>query len=115
MNVICVCYDGSEVSDETVNSIVAIVTPFAKNKSKVLVNRYDNNDIAGVISAVSFLPQPDSTAIDDTAKINASIFFFLIYSFLIFNFYNPYVMYMDFTKNHIKKRSRKTSLFASGS
>lgn len=53
MNVICVCYDGSEVSDETVNSIVAIVTPFAKNKSKVLVNRYDNNEIAGVISAVS--------------------------------------------------------------
>ena len=75
MNVICVCYDGSEVSDETVNSIVAIVTPFAKNKSKVLVNRYDNNDIAGVISAVSLkticcetTEKPVDVAIESAAR-----------------------------------------------
>ena len=75
MNVICVCYDGSEVADETVNSIVAIVTPFAKNKSKVLVKRYDSNDIAGVISAVSLktvccetTEKPVDVAIESAAR-----------------------------------------------
>lgn len=53
MKVICICYDGSEISDETVNSIVAIVSPFAKDKSKVLVNRYGDKDIADALSVLS--------------------------------------------------------------
>lgn len=53
MKVVCICYDGSEISDETVNSIVAIVSPFAKNKSKVLVNIYGDKDIADALSVLS--------------------------------------------------------------
>lgn len=53
MKVVCICYDGSEISDETANSIVAIVSPFAKDKSKVLVNRYGDKDIADALSVLS--------------------------------------------------------------
>ena len=53
MKVVCICYDGSEISDKTVNSIVAIVSTFAKDKSKVLINRYDDKDIADALSALS--------------------------------------------------------------
>ena len=62
MKVVCICYDGSEISDKTVNSIVAIVSTFAKDKSKVLVNRYGDKDIADALSVLSskvvcFVPQ----------------------------------------------------------
>lgn len=53
MKVVCICYDGSEISDKTVNSIVAIVSTFAKDKSKVLVNRYGDKDIADALSVLS--------------------------------------------------------------
>ena len=53
MKVICICYDGSEISEDTVNSIVTIVSPFVKNKSKAIVNRYGDKDIADVFSALS--------------------------------------------------------------